>query len=128
MDMNQLVSIFCEIDDFCNELEKYCQHYMLTGPMKNKRGPDCGLAISAIMTILVMFQMSRFRDFKNFYKGFLCIYNKHYFPNLPGYERFVNLIKRAIFPLTILLVSDESGACFQFRLLISVSFISISSI
>lgn len=101
MDMHQLVNIFCEIDDFCNELDKYCGNYMLTGPTKSSRGPSCGIAISEIMTILVMFQMSKFRDFKNFYTGFLCCYHKHYFPQLPSYERFVILIKRAIFPLTI---------------------------
>lgn len=75
--------------------------YMLTGPTKSNRGPACGLSISEIMTILVMFQMSRFRDFKNFYSGFLSFYHKSYFPNLPSYGRFVNLINRAIFPLTI---------------------------
>lgn len=101
MDMNQLVNIFCEIDDFCNELDQHCQHYMLTGPTKSARGPACGLSISEIMTILVIFQMSRFRDFKNFYSGFLSFYHKSYFPNLPSYGRFVNLINRAIFPLTI---------------------------
>lgn len=101
MDMNQLVSIFCEIDDFCNELDQHCKNYMLSGPKKNKRGPACCLSISEIMTILVIFQMSRFRDFKNFYCGFLSFYHKGYFPNLPSYGRFVNLINRAIFPLTI---------------------------
>lgn len=101
MDMNQLVSIFCEIDDFCNELDQHCQHYMLSSPKKSKRGPACCLSISEIMTILVIFQMSRFRDFKNFYCGFLSFYHKGYFPNLPSYGRFVNLINRAIFPLTI---------------------------
>jgi Transposase DDE domain len=101
MDMHQLVNIFCEIDDFCNELDKYCEHYMLSGPTKGKRGPACSLSISEIMTILVMFQMSRFRDFKNFYTGFLNFYHKSCFPNLPSYERFVNLISRTIFPLTI---------------------------
>lgn len=101
MDMHQLVNIFCEIDDFCNELDKNCQNYMLSGPTKSNRGPACCLSISEIMTILVVFQMSRFRDFKNFYTGFLCFYHKSYFPNLPSYGRFVNLINRAIFPLTI---------------------------
>ncbi|KTD38064.1 IS982 family transposase [Legionella oakridgensis] len=97
MDMHQLVDIFCEVDDFCNELDKHCQNYMLSGPTKSNRGPTCDLSISEIMTILVMFQMSGFRDFKNFYTGFLSFYHKSYFPNLPCYGRFV----RAIFPLTI---------------------------
>ncbi len=64
---------------------------MLTGPTKSNRGPACGLSISEIMTILVMFQMSRFRDFKSFYGGFLSFYHRGYFPNLPSYGRFVNL-------------------------------------
>ena len=101
MDVHQLVNIFCDIDDFCNELEHHCQNYMLSGPAKSNRAPSCCVAISEIMTILVMFQMSRFRDFKNFYNGFLKFYHKDCFPKLPSYERFVHLMSRAIFPLTI---------------------------
>lgn len=101
MDMRRLVGIFCQIDDFCKELDDYSQHYLLAGPAKGKRGPPGGLAVSEIMTILVMFQMSRFRDFKNFYTGFLSVYHKSYFPQLPSYERFISIMNRAIFPLTI---------------------------
>lgn len=101
MDVHQLICIFVEIDEFCKELDNYSKHFLLTGPARGRRGPACGLAISEIMTILVMFQMSRFRDFKNFYCGFLNVYYKRDFPKLPTYERFVHLIKRAIFPLTI---------------------------
>jgi hypothetical protein len=57
MGVHQLVNIFCDIDDFCNELEHHCQNYMLAGPAKSNRGPSCCTAISEIMTILVMFQM-----------------------------------------------------------------------
>ena len=72
MDMShQLTTIFCEIDDFCKELDNYVQHRLLPGSVKRPRGPACLLSISEIMTILVMFQMVRFRDFKTFYEGFL---------------------------------------------------------
>lgn len=101
MDIRQLVAIFCQIDDFCKELDNYSEHYLLTGPSKGKRGPSSGLAVSEIMTILVMFQMSKFRDFKNFYRGFLAVYHKGYFPGMPSYERFISIMNRAIFPLTI---------------------------
>lgn len=101
MDMHQLISIFCEIDDFCKELDEHAKGYLLTGPMKGKRGPASSLAISEIMTILVMFQMSKFRDFKNFYNGFLNVYQRHAFPKLPCYARFVAIMNRAIFPMTI---------------------------
>lgn len=101
MDIHQLTDIFCQIDDFCNTLDTYTSDYMLTGPMRGKRGPSCRLAMSEIMTILLMFQSSRMRDFKNFYTGLLCMYYKGYFPKLPCYERFVSLMQRAIFPLSI---------------------------
>jgi hypothetical protein len=102
MDMtHQLTTVFCEIDDFCKELDKYAQHHLLPGKIKGWRGPACSLAISEIMTILVMFQMVRFRDFKIFDEGFLQPYWRSYFPRLPGYHHFISLIKRAIFHMTL---------------------------
>jgi hypothetical protein len=99
--IHQLTSIFCEIDDFCKEFDNYFQHKLLTGPTKGARGPKCNLSISEIMTILVMFQMIRYRDFKTFYCGFLEKYWKDCFPGLPCYARFIELKKRAIFPMTL---------------------------
>jgi hypothetical protein len=101
MDMHQLTDIFCEIDDFCNTLDTHTQDYMLTEQMRGKRGPSSGLAISEVMTILIMFQSSRVRDFKNFYLGLLSRYYKCYFPKLPCYSHFIRLMQRAIFPLCI---------------------------
>lgn len=98
---HQLISIFCEIDDFCKELDNYLSGKLLTGPTKNQRGPECCLSISEIMTILILFQSTRFRDFKNFYQGFVTRYWHDYFPSLPSYARFIVLIKRAIFPMTL---------------------------
>ncbi len=51
--------------------------------------------------LLVMLQMSKLRDFKNYYTGFLAVYHKNYFPSMPSYERFIAIMNRAIFPLTI---------------------------
>lgn len=98
---NQLVAIFCEIDDFCKELDEHCKHKLLTGPSKGKRGPAANLAISEIMTILIMFHQVRFRDFKTFYTGFLEVYWRHYFPKLPSYSRFISEMKKVIFPMTL---------------------------
>ena len=61
---NQLVSIFCQIDDFCKELESYNNQKLLTGSTRGKRGPQTGLSQSEMMTILVMFHEVRFKDFK----------------------------------------------------------------
>lgn len=98
---HQLVTIFCEIDDFCKELDNLTKNKLLTGPHPGKRGPTAALSISEIMTILIMFHQVRFRDFKTFYTGFLEIYWRGYFPTLPSYSHFIALMKRAIFPMTV---------------------------
>lgn len=98
---HQLVSIFCEIDDFCKELDKNMSQLQLTGPTKGQRGPASCLSISEIMAIQVLFQMVGYRNFKTFYTGFLQTYWKQYFPKLPSYQRFVELTHRALYPLTL---------------------------
>jgi len=97
---HQLVRIFCEIDDFCNELENHTKHQALPAPNRSRTGPPCCLDDSEIMTILILFQMTRFRDFKTFYL-FAKQYWHRYFPNMPSYQRFIELIKRVIFPMTL---------------------------
>jgi hypothetical protein len=97
----QLVSIFCEIDDFCKELDKNMSQLQLTGPSKGRRGLACCLSISEIMTVQILFQMVGYRNFKTFYTSFLQIYWKQYFPRLPSYQRFVELTHRALYPLTL---------------------------
>jgi DDE family transposase len=96
----QLVNIFCEIDDFCKEFDEYAKHkFFPSNSTERKHGPACGLSDSEIMTILVAFQTSGYRNFKTFYCGYLTRFFKHYFPSLPTYERFVFLIKKAALPL-----------------------------
>ena len=97
---DQLIRIFCDIDEFCKELDNYTKHKLLSGPTKSPRGPSCQLALSEVMTILVMFHFIRFRDFKTFYSH-MQSYWRSYFPKLPSYNRFIELIPRTIFPLTL---------------------------
>lgn len=96
---HQLTVIFCQIDDFCKELEQYMSHKLLSAAT-NKRGPSCALAVSEIMALMVGFQAMRFRNFKAFYQFAQKHWIKH-FPGLPSYQRMVELIKMALLPLTI---------------------------
>jgi Transposase DDE domain len=98
---HQLVTIFCEIDDFCKELDKNISAFLLSSPTKGPRGPSCSLSISEIMIIQILFQMVGYRNFKTFYTGFLQKYWIQYFPKLPSYNRFVELMPRSLFPLTL---------------------------
>lgn len=97
---HELVSIFCEIDDFLIEFKDYQDKNLLPSSTQSKRGPTCSLSNSEIMLILILFQMLGYRNFKTFYQGFICRYWHEYFPKLPSYTRFVELISRVIMPLT----------------------------
>lgn len=107
MDMNQLTGIFCQVDDFCKELNRYQMGKFLPSST-NRRGPACCLSNSEIMMILILFQSSRWRDFKNYYNHFLSTYYKSAFPNLPSYNRFIEIMNRVILHL-ILFSQINSG-------------------
>jgi hypothetical protein len=101
MDMNQLTRIFCDIDDFCKNFNRDNLNKLLPGIIPTHRGPDCCLADSEIMTILVFFQSSGWRNFKSFYTNFLGVYWKKEFPRLPSYNRFIEIMSRVILPLIL---------------------------
>lgn len=84
------LTIFCEIDDFCREFEpKFNQQLLADG--KRKRFKPSRMFRSEVMTILVVFHRSGFRDLKRFYTTLVCRYWSKDFPNLLSYNRFVEL-------------------------------------
>lgn len=101
MDTNQLTRIFCEIDDFCKEFSDYITTKMLPTSSKGQRGPRCRLSDSEIMTILIVFQSSGFRNFKKYYCGFLSEYWCSAFPKLPSYNRFIEIMPRVVMQLIL---------------------------
>jgi IS5 family transposase len=100
--MVPLLEIFCFIDDFCKYFEEVSGRRALGNP-KAQRRRAYTMALSEIMTILTVFHLSHYRTFKDFYLNFVCVYWRSEFPKLVSYNRFVELMKNAIFPLAILL-------------------------
>ena len=66
------------------------------------------LAVSEVMTILIMFQITQYRNFKAYYNEFIKIYWSEYFPQAPSYNRFVELMQQAILPLSYFLTYHQS--------------------
>ena len=63
-----IISIFCELDNFCKELNTYFEHFMLPCEKKKLRlEPSRSLSFSEIMTICVVFHLSGYRNFKWYY-------------------------------------------------------------
>jgi len=89
--------VFCSVDDFCEEFEPWLKARMLTDGSR-KRVRSSSLSLSEIMTILICFHSSGFREFKKFYFHIYSYY-QHLFPKLVSYTRFVQLQPRAVVAL-----------------------------
>lgn len=99
-----VTEIFCDIDDFCKEFYKN-QSIKLLPKTERKRKRECKLSISEIMTIMVLFQLSHYRTFKDFYNECVLHDLRKYFPNFLSYNRFVELQSSIIQMLTMYMVS-----------------------
>ena len=93
-----ILTVFCEIDDFCNQFEPRFNQ-MLIGDGKRQRNKPSAMALSEVMTILVLFHLSGFRNLKTFYNSFVGCYWREEFPHLSSYGRFVERHREALIPL-----------------------------
>lgn len=103
-----LLELFCAVDDFWQIFRPiWHQHLIESGEVQRIRATK--LSESEIMTILIQFHTSRFRDFKAYYT-FVCEHQQREFPNLVSYKRFVSLMPRVGVPLFVYLYLCQ-GEC-----------------
>jgi hypothetical protein len=87
-----LLELFCAVDDFCIWLENTSPAIQLG---KGRRGPRASLCVSEVMTILIHFHQSHYRDFKAYCTEYVLPHLQAEFPGLVSYTRFVELMPRA---------------------------------
>ena len=66
---------------------------------------------SEVMTILVMFHHSRYRDLKSFYLNYICQQCQAYFSHVVSYNHFVELQQKVGYKLIAFLNMCCLGAC-----------------
>jgi len=106
--MFSLLHLFCSIDDFCRALPP--QRCLCSSGAPRSRNRKRQLADSEIMTILIAFHQSRYRDFKTFYLAYVCSHWQAEFPRLVSYHRFIEWTPAVLVPLFAYLQS-LFGAC-----------------
>jgi transposase len=99
-----ILELFCNVDDFCLWYAR-CVSKCALGPVKAKPGPKSGLVMSEIMTIIIHFHQSHYRDFKAYYTQHVLVHLRSEFPGLVSYTRFVELMPAALLPLCAYLQS-----------------------
>jgi hypothetical protein len=119
--MTSLLELFCDVDDFCKEFEPGLhQKMLLNGEIHRNR--ERNMTTSEMMTILIAFHQSSYRNFKAFYCDHVSQYWHGEFPNLLSYNRFVQLIPSVGIYLAIYLKTRCFGQC------TGVSFIDSTSL
>jgi Transposase DDE domain len=115
-----ILRLFFECDEFCREFDSYLSTKQLSDG-KRHRHRDSTLSISEVMTIVILFQLSGFRNFKTYYTQHVCRHLRSEFPHLVSYQPMVELETITALPLTAFLLT-RFGHC------TGISFIDSTSI
>jgi hypothetical protein len=94
-----IVALFCDLDKFAVDFEPVLRQHVLCDGKPHRNCP-CGLHLSEVMTILVLFHDSAYRTFKGFYQRHVGQHLRGEFPRLPSYNRFVERVPQALLALS----------------------------
>lgn len=101
-----LDELFYYVDEFCEKFMPEWEKHLLTNG-ERKRNRPTSLCMSEIITILILFHQSHYRNFKAFYLLYVKKHLHSEFPRLVSYNRFVELIPRAFTPMCAYLQSRQ---------------------
>ena len=105
------VEIYYLVDEFLKEYDAVIKsHSLEKGAPKKRRNRKFTMSGSEVMTILILFHFSSFRDLKHFYL-FVRSRMKSDFPHTVSYNRFVELEQKVCIPLAVFLKMKALGQC-----------------
>ena len=119
-----LVEIYCIFDDFCKIFEPELKKHMIDMDGKAHRNRPCRVSDAEIMTMLVLFHTSHFRDLKTFYTGYVCQHLRQEFPNKLSYNRFVERQRKVALHLLMFLNICALGKCTGISIIDSTPIVS----
>lgn len=108
--MESLVELFVRVDDYCKAyLPKLERHLLQSGVIQRRR--ERSLTLSEVMTILIHFHQSHYRNFKAYYCEHVLPHLHQEFPGLVSYTRFVDFMPSALLPLCAYFRNTCLGHC-----------------
>ena len=107
---DKIIEIFCSVDDFCNGFESELKKHQISDGNK-KRNRAFTLSDSEVIAIAILFHLRGVREFKHFYIGYVCKQLQSDFPKTVFYNRFVELMSGALFPMILYLKMSRNARC-----------------
>lgn len=96
--MLSLEELFCSVDDFCQTFEPQWEQQRL-GCGLQRRNRQRSLRLSEMMTILIAFHQSCYRNFKTYYQQKVQTEWADDFPELVSYHRFIEWVPSTLVPM-----------------------------
>ena len=97
-----ILRLFFDCDEFCGVFEPPLRALQLSDG-RRRRQRRSTLSASEVMTVVLLFQVSGFRNFKTYYTQHVCQHLRGEFPDLVSYGRFVELQSKIVLPLAAFL-------------------------
>ncbi|MDR0545105.1 MAG: transposase [Odoribacteraceae bacterium] len=92
-----VVEIFYHVDEFCKQFDNAEEGHLLKSSSKKKtRNRKFTMSDSEVMTILILFHLSHYRELKAFYINHIKRERTADFPKTVSYNRFVELQQKVI--------------------------------
>jgi hypothetical protein len=96
----EILRLFYDCDEFCADfLPRWHAHLLAAQAVQRQRAST--LSLSEVMTVVILFHQSGYRNFKTFYTGHVCQHLRREFPRLVSYNRFVELEAECVVPLAL---------------------------
>lgn len=103
----KVTEIFYLVDEFCQEFTKTTAPSLIGNPPRKKPR----MSQSEVITILVLFHLGGYRNFKHFYLSYVKNHMQKEFPKTVSYNRFVELSSQVCLPMTLFLKMCCMGEC-----------------
>lgn len=108
----KITDIFYMVDEFCKEYTKVQEAHLINESItKKKRNRAFTLSDSEVITIIIYFHLGGYRCMKHYYMGYVQKHMQSEFPKTVSYNRFVELQKKCLIPLTLFLQLTCLGKC-----------------
>ena len=108
---SKVTEIYCMPMIFARNLHYNREKYMIEYKETRHRNKPGRMSDAEIMVILILFHSGGFRCFKHYYKEYVCKHLKHLFPHQVSYNRFVELEKEVLLPMTVFIKKVLLGTC-----------------
>ena len=96
--MHSVEELFCSLDDFCQVFEHQWQSQLISHDLQGRKRKR-SLCLSEVMTIVIGFHQSYYRNFKSYYLEKVQTQWQSHFPSLVSYNRFIEWVPDTLIPL-----------------------------